>query len=125
MEIASRQQRRNGVRLRKRAYVCFIDLFQVVAARCSKMNAQLCRATAGQLFRVEPRRKAVLLACFQNLLGLADGERAAIAENIAEFSELFRSDSGDQFVGQKRDVLRGAVQLITKLARNDVGAEKC
>ena len=88
----SRAASGHGVGLCQGADIGAIYFFQVIAARRAEFYSDLGGAGMGKLFGVQSRFQAVTFAGFQDLFGLGYVERAALAEDVAIFGQLFGGD---------------------------------
>ena len=101
-------------------------LFEMVGARGVHLDGEARRAGAGELFGMEAQAKAAGARGGEDLARLGDGERAAVAEHIAEFGEIPGGDLREPFAADEVDVsVGGFAGAVSKFSRNDVRAQKC
>ena len=93
MEAAARQHGAGDVGACKSANVGSGEFFEMVGARSMHLDSEASRAGAGELFSMKTQSEAAGVRGRENFTGLSDGERAAVAEGIAEFGEIFRGDA--------------------------------
>src|SRR2546425_3462646 len=124
MKIATREQRRDGVRFSQRTNVCAVDFFQMVTACCAKLNAESRGAGVRELLRMDARAKSERLSRGQYPPRLSDRERTAFAKHITKFSQSGARNFGQHPIGNKRRVSLGAVGLALVFGRHHVRAKK-
>src|SRR5215472_6780330 len=115
MEVASREQRGRGFRLRQRANIRGVDQFQMITARCTKRYAESRGPGSRQLLGMQSRSQPLLLRCGQDPLRLGSRKGPAIAKNIAELRQPTPGDFGQHVVEQKLDVTISSVRVPAKL----------
>jgi len=126
MEAAAWKHGAGDVGAREGANVRGGEFFEMVCACGVHFDGEACRAGPGKLFGMKAQSKAAGASGGQDFARLSDGERAAVAEDIAEFGKVFGGDAWEPFAADEVDVGVGRFAVaIAKLSRDDMSAEKC
>lgn len=81
---------------------------------------------AGELFGVEAEAELAGAGRRENSARLRHGKSAAVAENVAEFGEIFSGDSREPFAADEVDIgISGFSGAIAEFGGHDMCAEKC
>ena len=122
MEAAAGKQRADYIRERERVDVGGVDFFQMVGAGRLHLDGEAGCAGVRKLLCVDARDQATGASGGENFARLRDGERAAIAEDIAEFGQACHGHRRDPAIYQQIHIRFGAAAIF----RGDhVRAEKC
>ena len=122
MEAAAGKQRADDVRERERVNVGGVDFFQMVGAGRVHLDGEARCAGVRKLLGVDARDQATGASGGENFARLRDGERAAIAEDIAEFGQACQGDRRNPALDEQIDVRFGAA---AKFRGDNMRAEKC
>ncbi len=81
----------------------------MIAAGGAQSDTQVRCSGVGELFSVNARAEAMLLASLENLPRFGHRESAAFAEDVAVRGEVFLRDPGDDRIGNDPDPLAAVV----------------
>ena len=121
VEAAAGKQRADDVGERERMNVRGIDFFQMVGAGRLHLDGEPGCSGVRELLGVNARHQATSAASGENFAGLRDGERAAIAEDVAEFGEACHGHGGNPTIHQQVHIRFGAAAIFL---RDHMRAEK-
>ena len=121
MEAAAGKQSADDVGEGECVNVIAIDFFEVIGAGGLQFDGEARGAGVGELFGVDARDEASGASRGQDAAGLRDGERAAVAVDVAEFGESSHGDRGNPLIDQKIHI---GVRAFAEFVRHDVRAEE-
>lgn len=126
MEAAAGEHGAGDVRSRESANVGSSKFLEVVRARGVHLNGEARCPGAGELFGVKTQTEAAGASGGEDFAGLRNRKSAAVAEDIAEFGEIFSGDARKPFAADEVDVGFGRFAgAIAKFSGDDMSAQKC
>ena len=125
MEAAAGKQCTGDVRASEGTDVAGGDLFEMVGACPVHLDGKFRGAGVRQLFRVQAQAQAAGSRCGKNFARLRHGERATVAEHVAELRKIFRRYLRQPLAADQLDIgVRRLARAMAIFMRNHVRAKK-